>query len=87
MQQKINRLKSIFGEDIMRLAIILAFLIVMPIASPYFLNIKNMMNILQNISLQGITAIGMTIVIITGGIDISTGESIYKATTVEIVFI
>jgi ribose/xylose/arabinose/galactoside ABC-type transport system permease subunit len=73
MQQKINRLKSIFGEDIMRLAIILAFLIVMPIASPYFLNIKNMMNILQNISLQGITAIGMTIVIITGGIDISTG--------------
>lgn len=31
------------------------------------------MNILQNISLQGITAIGMTMVIVTGGIDISVG--------------
>lgn len=73
MQERINKVKHLLGEDIMRLAIILAFLIIMPIASPYFLNVKNMMNILQNISLQGITAIGMTMVIITGGIDISTG--------------
>ena len=34
---------------------------------------KNIMNIFQNVSLQGITAIGMTIVIITAGIDISVG--------------
>lgn len=71
--ETIRKIKTVFAEDAMRLAIVAAFFVVMPIASPYFLNMKNMMNILQNISLQGITAIGMTIVIITGGIDISVG--------------
>lgn len=73
MREKTQKVKSLFGEDIVRLAIIIVFIIVMSFASPYFLQIKNMMNILQNISLQGITAIGMTVVIITGGIDISVG--------------
>ncbi len=68
-----NKIRVKLADDIMRLAIVAAFFLIMPIASPYFLNIKNMMNILQNISLQGITAIGMTMVIITGGIDISVG--------------
>ena len=65
--------KQFLAEDWMRLMIIAAFLVIMPFATPYFLQMKNMMNILQNISLQGITAIGMTMVIITGGIDISVG--------------
>ena len=71
--QAIHKIRTRLADDIMRLAIVAAFFIIMPIASPYFLNMKNMMNILQNISLQGITAIGMTMVIITGGIDISVG--------------
>ncbi len=66
-------LKQFFAEDWMRLGIILLSMVVMSFATPYFLQMKNMMNILQNISLQGITAIGMTMVIITGGIDISVG--------------
>jgi ribose/xylose/arabinose/galactoside ABC-type transport system permease subunit len=73
MINKLLKLKTVFAEDLVRLGIIAVFLIVMPIATPYFLSIRNFMNILQNISLQGITAIGMTIVIITGGIDISVG--------------
>lgn len=73
MQNTLKSAKKHLSEDAMRLGIIAAFLIIMPFASPYFFNMKNMMNILQNISLQGITAIGMTIVIITGGIDISVG--------------
>lgn len=73
MKDKTQKFKDMFGEDIVRLAIILLFVVVMSFASPYFLQMKNMMNILQNISLQGITAIGMTMVIITGGIDISVG--------------
>ncbi|MCC8180731.1 MAG: ABC transporter permease [Planctomycetes bacterium] len=73
MQQRIKQFKIFLADDWMRLAIILAFVIFMPFASPYFFSMKNFMNILQNISLQGITAIGMTIVIITGGIDISVG--------------
>lgn len=66
-------IKRFLAEDGMRLAIILIFMVGMSIATPYFMQMKNMMNILQNISLQGITAIGMTMVIITGGIDISVG--------------
>lgn len=73
MKDKTQKFKDLFGEDIVRLAIILLFVVVMSFASPYFMQMKNMMNILQNISLQGITAIGMTMVIITGGIDISVG--------------
>lgn len=73
MKEKTLKFKAMFGEDIVRLAIILVFIIVMSFASPYFMKMKNMMNILQNICLQGITAIGMTMVIITGGIDISVG--------------
>ena len=71
--QAIHKIRTRLADDIMRLTIVAAFFVVMPIASPYFFNMKNMMNILQNISLQGITAIGMTMVIITGGIDISVG--------------
>jgi ribose/xylose/arabinose/galactoside ABC-type transport system permease subunit len=73
VQNKLTAIKSFIAEDWVRLAIIAAFLVIMPVATPYFLSVKNFMNILQNISLQGITAIGMTIVIITGGIDISVG--------------
>lgn len=73
MHLNFKKLRSSLADDVMRLAIIAVFLIVMPFASPYFFGVKNFMNILQNISLQGITAIGMTIVIITGGIDISVG--------------
>lgn len=71
--QTIHKLRAKLSDDIVRLGIIAVFFLVMPIASPYFFNMRNMMNILQNISLQGIAAIGMTMVIITGGIDISVG--------------
>ena len=71
--ESLHKVRTRLSDDIMRLTIILAFFIIMPIVSPYFLKVRNMMNILQNISLQGITAIGMTMVIITGGIDISVG--------------
>ena len=75
MQNELKKIRKYFSEDAVRLGIIAVFLIVMPFVSPYFLKTKNIMNILQNISLQGITAIGMTMVIITGsgGIDISVG--------------
>ena len=73
MQQRFGKTKAFLADDWMRLVIILAFLVIMPLTSPHFLTVRNLMNILQNISLQGITAIGMTIVIITGGIDISVG--------------
>jgi len=44
------------------------------IASPYFLQVQNILNILRQISYTGIIALGMTFVIISGGIDLSVGS-------------
>lgn len=42
--------------------------------SPYFLKLQNLMNILRQVSYVGIIALGMTFVIIGGGIDLSVGS-------------
>lgn len=44
------------------------------LASPAFLEVRNLTDILLNISVLAIVAIGMTLVILTGGIDISAGS-------------
>ena len=41
------------------------------ISSPYFFLPKNLLNIGQSISIRGIIAIGLTAVLITGGLDLS----------------
>jgi ribose/xylose/arabinose/galactoside ABC-type transport system permease subunit len=48
--------------------------IVMGIISPPFFNPSNIINILRQTSVNGIIAVGMTMVIITGGIDLSVGS-------------
>ena len=59
------------------LGILLAFLVlcvIMAIASPAFLKQTNLLNILQQISINFTIAIGMTFVILIGGIDLSVGS-------------
>ena len=46
------------------------------IRSPFFLDLRNFMNILQSVSIVGIIATGMTLVIITKGIDLSVSSTI-----------
>jgi ribose transport system permease protein len=48
--------------------------IIMSFASPYFLKPMNIFNVLRGMSTIGIMSIGMTMVIITGGIDLSVGS-------------
>jgi len=43
-------------------------------ASPYFLKTRNLLNILRQVSYTGIIGLGMTFVIISGGIDLSVGS-------------
>ncbi|MGE4465231.1 ABC transporter permease [Sphaerochaeta sp.] len=52
------------------------FLIIMglSIMSPYFLTVTNILNIIRQTSIYGIIAVGMTFVILTGGIDLSVGS-------------
>jgi ribose transport system permease protein len=57
---------------------ILSVLILVSIAislfSPYFLTTNNLMGVFRSFSLVGIMSIGMMLVIITGGIDLSVGS-------------
>ena len=44
------------------------------IGRPYFLQIENLVNVMRQASYTGIIALGMTFVIISGGIDLSVGS-------------
>lgn len=56
------------------IAIVLVMLcILFAILNPAFLGITNLMQILRNISISGIAAIGMMLCILTGGFDLSVG--------------
>jgi len=55
------------------LALIL-LIVIMSAVSPYFLRQENVFNVLRGMSTIGIMAIGQTMVIITGGIDLSVGS-------------
>jgi ribose transport system permease protein len=48
--------------------------VIMSIASPYFMTEDNIFNVLRGMSTIGLIAIGQTMVIITGGIDLSVGS-------------
>jgi ribose/xylose/arabinose/galactoside ABC-type transport system permease subunit len=53
---------------------ILLMVVAMAIVSPVFLSPGNIINILRQVSLNGILAVGLTFVILTGGIDLSVGS-------------
>lgn len=46
----------------------------MSLSSPRFLRSENLLNIAQQTSVHGVMAVGMTFVILTGGIDLSVGS-------------
>lgn len=57
--------------------IVIAFVMicaVMAVLSPVFLTVTNVLNVIRQSSIFGIMAIGMTFVILTGGIDLSVGS-------------
>ena len=56
------------------LVALLVLCLVLSIASPYFFTLRNIFNVLQGMSTIGIMAIGMTIVLIAGGLDLSVGS-------------
>ncbi len=65
------------------ITLILMFMIVLLlIISPTFRTWQNMINVLNQISINGIIAVGMTFVIITGGIDLSIGSMIAVSSVV-----
>ncbi|SHK57690.1 ABC transporter permease [Desulforamulus aeronauticus] len=56
------------------LVLLFAFIAIAGFLSPKFLTLQNFLNLLQQSSVTGIMAIGMTFVIIVAGIDLSVGS-------------
>ena len=54
--------------------VIILLFAISSLLSRYFLTVRNVMNILRGTSMMGITALGMTVVILNRGVDLSVGS-------------
>lgn len=68
----IKQLKG-FAVNYSTFIVLLFIFIFFAVASPNFLRLDNQINVFRQISINGIIATGMTLVILTGGIDLSVG--------------
>lgn len=69
------KLKQFFKNYAIYFVVIFEIL-VFSLLSPTFLNAQNLLNVFRQVSVQGVVAVGMTFVILTGGIDLSVGGTI-----------
>jgi ribose/xylose/arabinose/galactoside ABC-type transport system permease subunit len=56
--------------------VLVGLVIIVSIASPVFLSARNIRNVLQQVSTLGILSMGITVLMISGGIDLSVGSAI-----------
>ncbi len=68
-----KRIFNSYKSEFTMLAVFVVFFVIMSVASPYFLTSRNMLNVVSQVSSNALLSIGMTIVILTGGIDLSVG--------------
>lgn len=73
MENTLN-IKKILGK-LGPLVALLVLSIILTLASPNFLSINNIMNILRQTAVNGLIASGMLVVLITAGIDLSVGAN------------
>lgn len=66
LKSVIIKFKSLIG--------LLALCVIISIITPRFLNVNNLLNVLTQVSVNAVIAIGMSFVILTGGIDLSVGS-------------
>ena len=62
------------GRQLGTFAGLLALCAILWAATPHFLTVSNLLNVLEQTALNAIVAMGMTYVIISGGIDLSVGS-------------
>ena len=71
-----SRLRSrISVRDAGTLIGMIAIIVVFSLLTPYFLTGRNLVNVLKESSINACIAVGMTMVIISGGIDLSVGST------------
>jgi ribose transport system permease protein len=62
------------GRQLGTLAGLALLVTLLAILSPYFLTVSNLMNVMEQTSINAVIAVGMTFVILSGGIDLSVGS-------------
>lgn len=72
---KTMSLKSFVKRNIL-IGVLIALFVFLSIANENFFTIQNMMTVLRTCSMNGIIALGMTLVIISGEIDLSVGSAV-----------
>ncbi len=66
--------KSQFFEKFATLIGLLVVILIFSMLKPKFLDVSNIFNLLRQASINGLLALGMTYVVLTGGIDLSVGS-------------
>ncbi len=61
-------------ERLLPFASVVALFVVLSIASPYFLTVQNLSSVARQIAVINIIGLGMTLIMISGGIDLSVGS-------------
>ncbi len=56
--------------------ILVGLIVILAFTAPHFFTLTNLLNILRNVSIQGVIAFGMTMVIIAGEIDLSVSSTV-----------
>src|SRR5437899_8899705 len=74
-------------QRVLAFGALIVLFIVFSLASPNFLQFDNIVGILLATSVNGVLALGVTCVIITGGIDLSVGTVMTLAAVMTAVFI
>lgn len=67
------------GREIGTLGGLVILCIGLWIATPHFMTVSNLVNVVQQSTIIGVIAVGMTFVILTGGIDLSVGSIVALA--------
>src|SRR5579875_522077 len=75
------------GEQLVPAGFLLILVVALSLVSPSFLSVGNFLDIARVVSIIGVMAVGMTLVILTGGIDLSVGATFAFASVVAASFV
>ena len=68
-----NNIRTLFKKNGSLVGLLIMMLLITAIDTSFF-QVSNLSNILRQVSINGLIALGMTFVILTGGIDLSVGS-------------
>jgi ribose transport system permease protein len=74
-----NQIKEYLREQAIPLIVLLLMVFIASLVSPVFLSVSNFTNIVVQIAVTMIVSMGMLLVILTGGIDLSVGSTVAVA--------